>query len=133
METLRNFLLISAILVFIFVFYRWILRMMRNRELVRKPYPYVHPFPSRDLCRRVVVSVEMPTSAALRVEMRHVADGPTAVIFESSLDQGEVNVDLNLEKVPPGEYTLVLIFPDLVVRRFVRVTEAADIESRRTS
>ncbi len=121
MEDIRNFLLISVVVIFILVFYRWILRMMRNREIVNRPFPYVYPFSSQNVTGHLDVKVDMPYRGEVRVEMRCTSDGVVHVVYQNTLDKGEAGFVLKFNGLSEGEYTMVMIFPDEVVRRFVHV------------
>ena len=121
MEDIRNFLLISVVLVFIVIFYRWILRMMRNREILKRPYPYVYPFHSHDFTGQLEVKVDMPYRGEIRVEMRRTSDGEVHVVYRNTIGKGQIEFLLEFNGLAEGEYTMVMIFPDEVVRRFVHI------------
>ena len=113
-----------AILIFILVFYRWLLRTLRNREILKRPYSYVFPLESNQLKGVVRVRVDMPYGGEVRVEMREDRLGEKrTLVYEGVLQKGVGEFQCKLQDLTAGEYTMVLIFRDATVRKFVHVVD----------
>lgn len=95
--------------------------MLRNREIVKRPYPYVYPFESHDFDRQLEVKVDMPYRGEIRVEMRRTSDGEVHVVYQSTIEKGRWDFVVEFNGLSEGEYTMVMIFPDEIVRRFVHI------------
>lgn len=129
METFRNFLLVSVVLIFILVFYRWILRMLKNRLMLKRKYPYVFPFESNELRAAVSVRVDMPYHGDVVVEIHGEEAFGIRTVYTGALQKGIAEFEFNVKDIPTGDYTLILRFPDETVRRFVRI--AGEVRSLR--
>jgi hypothetical protein len=120
METLERFLLVSAIVLFVVVFYRWLLRFLRRKE-INDPYPYLFPFEKPALNGREVIKLDMPYPAEVRAEVFNLQGEFLFKPFEETIQKGVHQMAFDVSKLPTGNYELKLTFPNQVIRRPFRV------------
>ena len=116
METLERFLLVSAIVIFIYVFYRWLLRYLRRKE-IQGSFPYVYPFDD-DYSK---LKFELKAKGLVTVEL-YSEDGKSLIksLYSEELPIAthEIPLDLNTQS---GKYELRITFPNQVTKRVVEL------------
>jgi len=97
MSTIERFLLVSAIILFIIVFYRWLTRFLRRKD-IQGSYPYVFPFDGA-LGSETVLKVDLPTR--------------TNVAFEILTDEGSLIKKYPEKEYPPGVHAIDMDCSDI--------------------
>lgn len=120
MEELERFLLVSAIALFIYVFYKWLLQHMRRKD-IQGSFPYVFPF-DLPITDTIYLAFELPAQALVKVEIRTEGGEVAQLFFEKEFISGKSEVSLSVESLARGKYELVLVFPNQTTRRTVELT-----------
>lgn len=121
MDELRIILLISSIVLFIIVFYRWLLRYLHKNEINVK-FSYLFPFEKDVFIGKEKLKIDLPEANQVRAEIIETANGELILLaFEGRLKKGICEMDIDFEKVQNGEYNLKIILPDQIITRYIRV------------
>lgn len=121
MEELRIVLLISAIVLFIIVFYRWLLKYLHRKEIGVK-FTYLFPFEREVFMGKEKLKLDLPESNHVRAEILTTTNGELVLLaFEGILKQGICEMDIDFDQVQKGEYNLKIILPDQIITRYIRV------------
>jgi hypothetical protein len=116
METLERFLLVSAIVLFAIVFYRWLLRYLRRNE-INDPYPYLFPFEKQPLSGKEVLKFDMPYAARVKAEVFSDQGRMLFISFDQEISKGIHLMAFDVSSLPQGAYELKITFPNQVIRR----------------
>jgi len=116
METLERFLLVSAIILFVLIFYRWLLRFLRRKE-ISDPFPYIYPFQNQPLSGKEVLKFDMPYDAMVKAEVFSEGGEFLFVSFDQEIKRGVHQMAFDVSSLPNGKYELVITFPNQSVRR----------------
>lgn len=122
METLERFLLVSAIVLFVFIFYRWLLRFLRRKEL-SDPFPYLFPFDKNALSGKEVLKFDMPYKAEVKAEVFSDEGELLFVAFDQEIAKGIHQMGFDVSSLPKGSYELKVTFPNQVIRRAIKVVD----------
>ncbi len=117
METLERFLLVSAIVIFIYVFYRWLLKYMQRKE-IQGSFPYVFPFEGD----HTKLKFELKSKGHVKIEL-YSGDGSALVkpLYDQDLSEGTYEIPLELKNIPSATYELRITFPNQVTKRVVEL------------
>ena len=116
METLERFLLVSAIVLFVFVFYRWLLKFLRRKE-ISDPYPYLFPFSGQPLSGKETLKFDMPYKALVKAEVFSEEGSFLFKSFDQEIEKGIHQMAFDVSSLPSGAYELKVTFPNQVIRR----------------
>jgi hypothetical protein len=116
MSTLERFLLVSAIVLFIIVFYKWLLRHLR-RNSIEQDFPYVHPFDGDTFSGTVPLKIEMPYPANVKVALIANHAEVVEVFFDRELEKGVHDNELDTTKAPNDTYELRITLANQVITR----------------
>lgn len=128
MENITLFLLISAIVLFIIVFYRWLLRYLRKDE-IPLTFSYLFPFENKDFSGVENIKIEMKESYPVRVELLNAVGGDLVLLaFDERIGIGEHELELDFSQVKDGLYHLRIVLPDQAITRYVSVKNTGRID-----
>ena len=120
METLERYLLVSAIVLFVFVFYRWLLKYLRRNEL-QGSFSYVYPFEINAEEAPRDIKFEIPASSEVRGALFRTDGEEVRELFNGVFEKGTHSRDIDYRSLDPGEYHLKLFFPNQVVERTINL------------
>jgi hypothetical protein len=121
METFQRFLLVSAIVLFIIVFYQWLMKYLRRKD-INDPFPYVYPFDKETLSGQETLKFDMPYAANVKAEIYSEQNERLLLAFDQEIDQGIHVMALDLSSLPSGKYELKITFPNQTIRRSIGVS-----------
>lgn len=121
MEFLRNFLLLSAVLIFVFIFYRWLLRFLGKDRIPTKAFAYMYPFREKQLAGVEHIRFDMPIRHELILELSHPNGDVVAILFKGVLEKGTSEIPVDFTPFDPGHYELIARLPSQTIRRPVVV------------
>jgi hypothetical protein len=114
MSTIERFLLVSAVVLFVIVFYRWLMRFLRRKDL-QGSFPYVFPFEGA-LSGRAFLKVDLPNRTMVSPEILS-EEGSVIVKFpDKELSAGLHSIELDLANIDPGVYELKIRFSNQTSR-----------------
>ncbi len=116
METLQRFLLVSAIVLFLFVFYRWLTKYLRRKD-INDPFPYLFPFEKAQLGGKEVLKFDMPYKVDVQAEVFSDSGERLFEVFNQEIDKGIHEMKFDITSLPTGKYELKVSFPNQVIRR----------------
>ncbi len=120
MESLERYLLVSAIVLFIFVFYRWLLKFLRRKDLTGN-YPYLHPFAKSILSGREVLVFELPNSTRVSAQIRALNGDVVVACFDEEFKSGKHQKQIDTSKAKSGTYELKITFSNQVTTRRIEI------------
>lgn len=121
MKELKIILLISAVVLFIIVFYQWLLRYLHKDEINVK-FSYLFPFEKEIFRGAERFKIDLPETSHVRAEILETSDGELLhLVFEGRLKQGIAEMDIDFGPVQNGEYQLKIVLADQTITRFIRV------------
>lgn len=120
MESLERFLLVSAIVLFIFVFYRWLLKFLRRKDISGN-FPYLHPFSNQTLSGREVLVFELPTTTRVIARIHTHNGDVVAACFDEEFKSGKHQKQIDTTGVPSGAYELRITFSNQVTTRRIEI------------
>jgi hypothetical protein len=120
METLQRFLLVSAIVLFIIVFYKWLTKYLRRKDIVG-PFPYIFPFEREVLSNEEIIKLDMPYSAVVKAEVYSKEDVKLFTAFDQKIEKGIHQMRFDTSSLPSGEYELRVEFPNQTIRRYITI------------
>lgn len=120
MINIKSFLLVSAIVLFVFVFYRWLTRYLRRNDIT-VPFTYLFPFDKEFFSGIDFIKLDLPFDAHVRAEVISQKGELMMVAFEDDLKKGIVEKQIDFSKVESGKYNLRIVFPDQTITRFIEV------------
>lgn len=124
MEELKIFLLLSATVLFIFVFYRWLLRYLQRKEIT-VPFCYLFPFENHTFSGREKIKLDMCNSHTVIIEIFEPDHRDEKYIaFQGRLAAGVCEVDIDLTSLRSGNYYLKIVLPDQSITRFIEISNA---------
>jgi len=119
MSTIERFLLVSAIVLFVIVGYRWLMRFLRRRD-IQGSFPYVFPFEEK-LSGVSVLKVDLPKRTLVAPELLS-AKGDLILDFnEKEYPMGIHHIDLDVSSLENGEYELKIRFSNQTSRIKVEI------------
>jgi len=119
MSTLERFLLVSAIILFLVVFYRWLTRFLRRKD-IQGSFPYVFTFEG-NLDGDVLLKVDLPNRSIIAPEIIN-QEGVVAMKFpEKEYAPGIHSIDLDCSSIENGEYELKIRFSNQTSRIKVKI------------
>ncbi len=121
MKELKIILLISAVVLFIIVFYRWLLRYLHKDEINVK-FSYLFPFEKKVFRGSERFKIDLPETSEVRAEILETSGGELLhLVFEGRLKQGIADMNIDFGKVKNGEYHLKIVLADQTITRFIRI------------
>jgi hypothetical protein len=120
METLERYLLVSAIVLFLFVFYRWLLKYLRRND-VQGNFSYVYPFAALEGQTPRQVKFEIPQNCEVRGVLWSIEGKEIRQIFSDTFQKGTHTREIDIRGLEAGVYLLKLYFPNQVVERSIRI------------
>jgi len=120
MENFKSFLLISSIILFVFVFYKWLKRYLRRND-INIPFTYLFPFENEYFKGESSIKFDLPMEAMVRAEIVRESGEVVSVIFDERFKIGIHRKEMNLSDVANGTYNLRLSLPDQTITRFIIV------------
>jgi hypothetical protein len=117
METLERFLLVSAVVLFIYFFYKWLLQYLQRKEIIGS-FPVVLPFESH-ISGGTKLGFELKLSGQVRGELLNESGDKVKALFDETFKAGNHEVDLTFDNIAAGKYELVLYFTNQTTRRFI--------------
>jgi hypothetical protein len=121
METLQRFLLVSAIVLFAFVFYKWLMKYLRRKD-INDPFPYLFPFEREVLTGEETLKFDMPYPSQVKAEVYSESDERLLTAFDQEIKQGIHIMAFDISSLPSGTYELKVSFPNQTVRRAIKVS-----------
>ena len=121
METFQRFLLVSAIVLFIIVFYQWLKKYLRRKD-INDPFPYVFPFENDHVSGKETMKFDMPYSAQVRAEVYSEDGERLYTAFDQKIAKGIHLMEFNVSSLPSGKYELKVTFPNQTIRRPINVS-----------
>ncbi|NEN24426.1 hypothetical protein G3O08_13020 [Cryomorpha ignava] len=118
MVNIKYFLLVSSIVLFLFVFYRWLTRYLRKND-INIPFAYLFPFENEKLKGIETLKFDLPLEALVRAEVVRENGELVTVIFEEQFKTGIHTKEINLSSVANGTYNLRFCVPDQTITRFI--------------
>lgn len=125
MVNIKYFLLISAIVLFVFAFYRWLTRYLRRND-INIPFAYLFPFEQQKLTGTKKIKFDLPTESLVRAELVRENGELVTVIFEEKFKIGIHDREFNVSKVANGSYNLRLCLPDQIITQFVIISNGVN-------
>lgn len=119
METLERFLLLSAIVLFVYFFYKWLLQYLRRKQ-INGSFPYVLPFES-PISRSTKICFELKLTGQVRGELLDKSGEKVKALFDENCREGYHEIELTFENVPSGTYEVVLYFSNQTTRRMIEL------------
>lgn len=118
MESISNYVLISSIVLFLLVFYRWLLRYLRRNDLTQ-PFPYVFPFRRKLFTKSELLRFELPESGRVSVELLNSDGLVIAELLNAEFPKGlhETEIDFSGQKV--GDYHIRVNLPRQITTRLI--------------
>jgi hypothetical protein len=121
METLQRFLLVSAIVLFVVVFYKWLTKYLRRKD-INDPFPYLFHFDKEFLSGKEALKFDMPYASAVRAEVYSESGDRLFTAFDQKIEKGVHSMALDVSSLPTGSYELKVSFPNQTVRRPIKVS-----------
>jgi len=121
METFQRFLLVSAIVLFIIVFYKWLMKYLRRKD-INDPFPYVYPLNKETLSGQEILKFDMPYDAHVKAEVLNVNDERLFMAFDQEIKKGIHQMAFDVSSLPSGTYELKVSFPNQTIRRPIKVS-----------
>lgn len=121
METLQRFLLVSAIVLFVIVFYKWLMKYLRRKDY-NDPFPYLFPFESEVLSGVETLKFDMPYASQVRAEVYSENGERLFIAFDQEIAKGIHQLVCDVSSLPSGNYELKISFPNQTVRRPIKVS-----------
>ncbi|HKK39131.1 MAG TPA: hypothetical protein VJ949_06920 [Cryomorphaceae bacterium] len=123
METFQRFLLVSAIVLFIIVFYKWLMKYLRRRD-INDPFPYLFPFEKDVLSGQEVLKFDMPYKSQVRAEVYSTDEQKLFTAFDQEIEKGVHQMAFDVSSLPSGTYELKVSFPNQTLRRPIKISNA---------
>ena len=114
MSTIERFLLVSSIILFLVVFYRWLTRFLRRKE-IQGSFPYVFPF-EEPLSRNAIIKVDLPKRSIVAPEILDHNGVLVLKVPEKEYPQGVHSIDVDCSPVENGKYELKIRFSNQTSR-----------------
>jgi len=119
MSTTERFLLVSAIILFIIVFYRWLTRFLRRKD-IQGSYPYVFPFEGA-LVGRTALRVDLPSRTTVAPEILTNEGSLVKKFEEKEYASGVHSIDIDCSGIDTGSYELKIRFSNQTSRIKIEV------------
>ncbi len=119
MSTLERFLLVSAIVLFAIIFYRWLLRFLRRKD-IQGSFPYVFPFNGK-LAEKAHLKVDLPRRTMVSPEILNTEGSLVRKVSEKEYPAGIHAIELDLTGIETGEYELRIRFSNQTSRIKIEV------------
>ncbi len=116
MESLTRYLLVSAIVLFVIVFYRWLIRYLRRND-IQQVFPYIYPFQSRDFNGSEQLKIELPAHANVLAEIYHHEHGMIREVLRRDLPAGTHEFAIDTSGLAPSAYELKITLPNQTIKR----------------
>lgn len=123
METLQRFLLVSAVVLFLFVFYQWLMRYLQRKE-INDPFPYLFPFEKEFFEGQEILKFDMPYDSEVRAEVFAQSGERLFIAFDLEIKKGIHPMPIDFSSLPEGEYELKVSFPNQTLRRPIKVVHS---------
>jgi len=123
METFQRFLLVSAIVLFIIVFYKWLMKYLRRKD-ISDPFPYLFPFEKQVLSGQEILKFDMPYDAQVKAEVLDNNEKRLFMAFDQEIKKGVHQMAFDVSSLPSGTYELKVSFPNQTVRRPIKISNA---------
>ncbi len=120
MESITRYLLVSSIVLFGFVFYRWLLRYLRRNEL-QATFPYVFPFARQLFTKPESLRFELTLAGNVVVKLSGEDGRILAVLLERNFAVGTHDVELDFSNLAAGAYELKIEFPNQTTTRHIKL------------
>ena len=120
METLQRFLLVSAVILFVIVFYKWLKKYLRRKD-ISDPFPYVFPFEEEYLSKQETLKFDMPYESHVKAEVYSESGEWMFTAFDQQIGKGIHQKALDLSSLPKGSFELKITFPNQTIRRTIRM------------
>jgi|SRR5690554_1115376 len=120
MVNLKYFLLISAVLLFAFVFYRWLTKYLRRNDINIK-FAYLFPFDGAYICRKGNLKLDIAVDGIVRAEVVRENGELVMVAFEEQLKTGIYDREIDFTPVASGDYIFRIVLSDQTITRYIRV------------
>jgi len=120
METLQRVLLVSAIVLFIIVFYQWLKKYLRRKD-INDPFPYVFPLENEFLSQHEVLKFDMPYPSQVKAEVLSENGDRLFTAFDQKIEKGIHQMALDFSSLPSGSYELKISFPNQTIRRTIKM------------
>lgn len=121
MVNVKYFLFFSAIILFVLVFYRWLMRYLRRNDINIK-FAFLFPFDKPYFSHRDNIKIDVAITGMVRAEIISTSSGEVvSVLFEELLDPGIQTKEIDFSPVADGDYIFKIIFPDQTITRFIRI------------
>lgn len=120
MVNLKYFLLISAVILFVYVFYKWLTRYLRRNDINIK-FTYLFPFEGSYICRKGNVKIDIAVDGFVRAEVVRENGELVMIAFEEQLKSGICNKEIDFTPVASGSYIFRIVLADQTITRYIRV------------
>jgi hypothetical protein len=122
MESFSRYLLVSAIVLFVLVFYRWLLRFLRRKD-IQGHFPYLFPFSSTELQGIIEVKFELPVQSKVGISI-HKPDGSfIELLLEKNYGAGLQTTTIDLSPYAAGWYELRVQFINQTTTRKIKISD----------
>lgn len=111
-------LLVSLIVIFIWVFYKWLLRYLKRKEIPAR-FGYLHPIGS-PFSGEVIIKVDTLLKGRIAGELNG-GEGKIYYLFEADKFAGTHEFMIDSKTIPNGSYLLVITLPDQKISRKIMV------------
>ena len=115
MTNIERTLLITAIILFIIVFYKWLMRFLHRKE-IQGTFPYVFPFESKTLSGVEVLKIDLPAHSVVAPEISNQDGEVVLKLNERELSAGIHSIDMDLSNLQKGIYELKIRFSNQTSR-----------------
>ena len=120
MVNVKYFLLISAMLLFVFVFYKWLTKHLRRNDINIK-FTYLFPFEGAYISRKGNVKMDIATDGNVRAEVVRENGELVMIAFEEHLKSGICTREIDFTSVDNGSYIFRIVLLDQTITRYIQV------------
>lgn len=124
MDNLKYVLLISAVLLFVFVFYKWLTRYLRRNDINVK-FTYLFPFDESYICRKGKVKMDIAVDGFVRGEVVRENGELVMIAFEEQLKSGIHDKEIDFTPVASGSYIFRIVLADQTITRYIQLNHEA--------
>lgn len=118
-DSIAKYLLVSAIVLFVIVFFKWLKRFLRRKEIQQK-YAYLYPLENKQL-NNISLRIEMPFKGDIAIFIYDSFGNLQMKTDAASFDKGEHKFELNIKELPKGKYDLIIHTPHQKIRRYFEI------------
>lgn len=115
----RNVLLITLFILLAVVFYRWLLRYLRRKQ-IQKKFAFLHPLKSESVSGKPEkLRLELPYKSSVICICANGSD--RVLIFEGDLEAGTHDLEWDVSGLSDGPCELEVKLPDQKITRRIEV------------